>query len=177
MPNDSEISTVRRDDPDKMGWQRRRMALIVTLIGLATFVTPFVATDSEILGRTRWSPLQVILALHAGALPILHSLSAGPVSISIDMFFGIGAVYFLLTLITVAIVLFPSARFVGSSAAIGGAVVWGDAKYRYFDFQDAIYGAPRAYASGHQVHAGTHCLILLGVFGLLVFIAATKQLE
>jgi hypothetical protein len=149
----------------------------VTLIGLATFVTPFVATDSEILGRTRWSPLQVILALHAGALPILHSLSAGPVSISIDMFFGIGAVYFLLTLITVAIVFFPSARFVGSSAAIGGAVVWGDAKYRYFDFQDAIYGAPRAYASGHQVHAGTHCLILLGVLGLLVFIAATKQLE
>ncbi len=151
--------------------------MIVTLIGLATFVTPFVATDSEILGRSRWSPLQVILAVHAGTLPILHSLSPGLLVLGIDMFFGLGAVYFLLTLITAAIVFFPSARLVGASAAVGGAVVWGDAKYGYSDFQEAIYGAPRAFASGHQVHAGTLCLILLGVLGLLVFIAATKQLD
>jgi hypothetical protein len=74
-------------------------------------------------------------------------------------------------------VFLPSARFVGYAAAIGAALVFADARYRYPDLQDAIYGAPRSFVSGHQVHAGTYCLILLGVLGLLIWIAATKELD
>jgi len=166
-----------------MGWRRRRMALTVTLIGLATFFTPLVDTDSEVLGRTHWSPLQVVLAIHAGALPLGHAMLRDAmlrgqwVELGIDMFLGVGIVYFLLSLIAGAVVIFPSARFVGIAAGTGAAVTLGELRWEYFDFQEAIYGAPTAFVSGHRVHAGVNCLILLGMLVLLLFIAATKQLD
>jgi hypothetical protein len=177
VPKDSDGSNVETVDSTRMGLRRRRMALIVTLLGLATFVCPLVETDSEVLGRTRWSALQVILELHSGRLPIRHEMSPDYIFLGIDALLGFGTVYLLLSLIAAAIVFLPSARFVGSASLIGAAVVFGDAKYRYFDFQDGIYGAPSAFSSGHQVYAGIFCLILLGLLGLLAFIAATKQLD
>lgn len=176
-PKDSDDSAVETVDSTRMGWRRRRMALIVTLLALATFVVPLVETDTEVLGRTRWSALQVILALHAGRLPIRHEMPHGLMFLGIDALLGFGTVYFLLSLIAAAIVFLPSTRFVGFASIIGAAVVFGDAKYGYSDFQGAIYGAPPAFSSGHQVHAGIFCLILLGLLGLLAFIAATKQLD
>lgn len=177
MPDDSYVRTAAITDPAKMGWHRRKMALIVTLIGLATLVTPLVETDSEVLGRTRWSPLQVVLALHAGTLPIAHRMSRElAVSLAIDFLIGVGIVYFLLSLIAAAIAFLPSARFIGSAAAFGAAVVLGDGQFDYPDLQDAIYGEPSSFA-GHQVHAGTNGLILLGVLGLVVWIAASKELD
>lgn len=178
MPTDSDDSTdMTVIDSTRMGGRRRQAALIVTLIGLATFVTPLIETDSEVLGRMRWSPLQIIVALHAGTLPINRPMFPDPLAPAFDLLVGIGAVYFLLVLISAAIALFPSARFLGSASAIGAAVVLGNAQHRYFDLQEAIYGEPSAFTSGHQVHAGTNSLILLGVLGLLIFIAATKQLD
>jgi hypothetical protein len=180
VPKDSDDSTAKTVDPTRMGWRRRRMALIVTLIGLATFVNPLVETDSEILGRTRWSALQVIFALQAGRLPIRHMMSGGLTFLGIDALFGFGAAYLLLSLIAAAIVFSPSARLV-SGASVAGAffanVVYRRARFGFSDFQDAIYGAPPAFTSGHQAHVGTLCLILFGVFGLLVFIAVTEQLD
>ena len=174
--------------PTGMGSRRRRMALTVALIGLATFFAPLVETDSEVLGQVRWSPFQVILAIHAGTLPLSHAISrtgllsdeavrSDLVSLGIDALLGVGMVYFLLTLIAGATVIFPSARFVGSAAALGAAWTWGELKWEYPDFQSAIYGAPPAFASGNQVHAGVNCLFLLAALGALLFIAATKQLD
>src|SRR6185437_8417610 len=126
LNDDLEISTVGaepiepivRADPDKMGRRRRIFALIVTLYGLATFVTPFIATDTKILGHTRWSPLQIILALRAGTLPVSHSPYSGPVSFVIDLLLGIAVAYFFLIVIAAGILFFPSTRFIGSSATI-----------------------------------------------------------
>jgi hypothetical protein len=164
--------------PNRMGWRSRQTALILTLIGLATFVTPLIWTDSEILGRTRWSPLDVVSGLYAGTLPIAHGMSREVSAfLVIDFFLGLGVVYFLLCLVAAAIVFLPSTRFVGTAAGIGALVVLKDAQYEYGDLQDAIYGAPSSFVSGHQVHAGTNCMVLLIVLGLLVWIAATKELD
>lgn len=178
-PRNSEDSIVAIIDPNRMGSRRRQMALIVTLIGLATFVTPLMEIDSEVLGRTRWSPLQVIVALHAGGLPIHRPVATDHIFVLLgpEMLFGFGG-YFLLTLIAAAIVFSPSARFVGSSSALGAALTLGNGpRWAYFPFQEVIYGTTGAFADGHQVHAGIFCLVLLGVFGLLGFIAVTKQLD
>lgn len=177
VPKDSDDSAVETVDSTRMGWRRRRMALIVTLLGLATFVFPLVETDTQVLGRTRWSALQVILELHAGRLPIRPEIYPDHIFLGIDALLGFGTVYFLLSLIAVAIVFLPSTRLVGFASAIGAAAILGDAQYRYFDFHDAIYGASPAFSSGHQVHARTFSLILLGLLGLLAFIAGTKQLD
>ena len=178
MPNDSDVRTVKMAKPTRMGWRRRQMALIVTLIGLATFVTPLISTDSEVLGQTHWSPLQVISSLNAGTLPISQRMpQVLAVDLCIDFLTGVGVVYFLLGLVAAAIVFLPSARFVGAAAVTGAAVVLGDAQFHYHDLQDLLYSAPRSFASGHQVHAETNGLILLGVLGLLVWIAATKELD
>jgi hypothetical protein len=178
MLSDPDVRTAKMAEPTRMGWRRRQMALIATLAGLATFVIPSVWTDSEILGRTRWSPLQVILAVQAGTLPVDHRTpQVTAVFLGIDFFMGVGVVYCLLGLVAAAIVFLPSARFVGTAASIGAAVVLGEAQFEYQDLQEAIYGAPRSFASGHQVHAGADCLILLGVLGMLIWIAATKELD
>jgi hypothetical protein len=178
MLNDFDVGTDEAANPIRMGKQRRKMALLVTLIGLATFVTPLVWTDSEILGRTRWSPLGVISALFAGTLPIGHPMSRElALSLSIDFLMGVGVIYVLLGLVAAAILFLPSARFIGTAAAAGAAVVFGNARFRYPDLQDAIYGEPSSFVSGHEVHAGTNCVILLSVFGLLIWITATKELE
>jgi len=175
---DSEIRTDEIFTPGGMSRRRRLMALMVTLMGLATFVTPLVQTDSEVLGRTRWSPLQVALAVHAGTLPGDHLLLQPEIAFrSIEALLGLGIVYCLLSLVVAAIGVFPSARFVGSASAIGVAVILGEWRFRYADLQDSIYGASSSFVSGHHVHAGILCLVLLGVQLLLGFIAATKQLD
>jgi len=161
-----------------MGRQRRKAALIVTGLGLATFVSPLIWTDSEILGQTRWSPLQIVLALHAGTLPI----AARPprelaVSLGIDFLFGFGLVYLLLAIVAAAIVFLPSVRFIAGAAGTGAAIVLADAKFEFPDFQQMLYGMPSAFASDHQVHAVSLFVILLGVEVLLLWIAATKQLD
>jgi hypothetical protein len=97
--------------------------------------------------------------------------------LGVDFLIGIGVVYLLLGLVTAAILFLPSTRFIGSTSATGAAWVWGEARFRYQDLQDAIYGAPSSFISGQQVHAGTICLILLGVLLLLIWIAATRALD
>ncbi len=168
---------VEKIDPTQMGPRRRRMALLITLIGLATFVTPLIGTDPGDSGRTRWSPLQILLALHAGELPAHHTIPADRMFLGIDAFLGLGVVYILLGVIALAIMLSPSARFIASVAATGAAITLGSSRHGYFDLQETIYGSPGVFASGHQIHAGTNCLILVGVLGLLGFIAVTKQLD
>jgi hypothetical protein len=180
--SDSEFRIVAMSKPTELGARRRRMAMILTLIGLATFVNPLVSTDSEILGRTRWSPLQVVSAIRAGTLPVvsqLHQMSRGElgVNLSIDFLSGFGVVYLLLGLIAAAIVFFPSTRFIGGTSALTAAMLLGIVRSHYEDLQDVLYGAPSSFVSGHQVHAGILCSILLGVQLLLGFIVATKQID
>jgi peptidoglycan/LPS O-acetylase OafA/YrhL len=52
------------------GERRRRIAMGIVVLGLCSFFVPLIGTDPAVLGRVRWSPLDVLLQLHAGTLSI-----------------------------------------------------------------------------------------------------------
>jgi hypothetical protein len=157
-----------------MGRQRRRVTLVVTLLGLFTFVMRLISTDPKVLGHTLWSPLQVVIAILSGRLPLQPVQPVG--LLGVDALLGCGIVYLLLIAIAVAILVFPSGKFVGTAAALGGAMLLGSLQFQYPDLQDAIYGAPRAFASGH-VNGGVFTLTLLGVLALLLWVATSSGLD
>ncbi len=164
----------RRPWPGMMGWPRRRLELIVTLLGLLTFAMRLVSTDPKVLGQTFWSPLQVVTGILSGRLPLQPVQPAG--LLSIDLLFGSGIVYLFLIAIAVAILFFPSVKFVGISAAVCCAVMVANVQFQYPDLQEAIFGAPRAFASGH-VNGGVFALTLLGVLALLLWVATSSGLD
>lgn len=172
------VGSVESDaDSEKLSPRRRKMALFVALLGLSTFVSPMITTDTEILGHTRWSPLQIVLGLHAGRLPLPRWAPLSPVDLAIDVLFGLGTAYVLLTVVALAIAFFPFARFILYTASIGAAAILADGRNRFSDLQDLTYGVPAAFVSGHEVHGRTISLFLLGVLALIIWIAATKQLD
>jgi hypothetical protein len=146
--------------------------MAVTLLGLATFATPLVTTDPKLLGQTQWSPLQVVTAIISGTLPLQPVLPRE--LLGLDLLLGCGIVYLLLIVIVITILVYPSAKFIGAGAAAGCAVLIGSVLFRYADLQYAIYGAPRAVASG-QVNAGAFTLTLSGLLALLIVIAASSD--
>lgn len=170
-------STDSDADSEKLSPRRRKMALFVALLGLSTFASPMITTDSAIIGRTRWSPLQIILAVHAGTLPLPHWVPLSPANVAIDTFFGLGPVYVLLALITLAILFIPSPRLILSTAGIAAIGVLGEGRNRFRDLQELTYGTLPDFVSGHEVHGRTISLFLLGVLALIIWIAATKQLD
>jgi uncharacterized membrane protein YdjX (TVP38/TMEM64 family) len=159
--------------PARMRRRRRQMTLVVALIGLASFVTPLVQAE-PISGRMRWSPYQILVALHAGKLPIHQPVPAA--SLWIDVLMAFGPAYVLLIAIVVAAVFLPSARFVVASAAIAGGSLVGSLRFQGRELREAIYGAPGAF-TGHQVHVGTYCLVLLAVMAMLIYVGSTKELD
>jgi hypothetical protein len=160
----------------KLGRRRRGMVLIVTLIGLASFASPLIRTESPVLGRTRWSPLAVAVGVCEGALPFRSDPQSRVVLLGIDAVLGLTVAYPLLLAIGLAALVFPRAGFVGMAAALGAVALLSEGRLRYYDLQGFLYGEPWASAA-HAVHAGTLVLVLLGVFGLLLWISATKALD
>jgi hypothetical protein len=159
-----------------LGRRRRRMVLIVTFIGLASFASPLIKTDSPVLDRGRWSPLEVAIGVHNGSLPVHRELQGSGVELGLDQIFGCAPAYILLLAIAGAALVFPRADLVGVAAVLGALAAAEDGRLRYTDLQDFIYGEPYAFA-GHAVYAGALELVLLGVFGLLLWISVTKALD
>jgi hypothetical protein len=165
--------------PGILGARRRWLVLIVSVIGLATFVFPLIKADPAVFGRNEWAPLQVVTELYNGTLPARAypvDLNSRPVDLGLDIFFGCGTVYLLLLVIIAAAVLFPRAKFICGVAAWGGAAMCVEFRYQYSDIQSAIYGfAPLDL--GNQVNAPMLGSILLAVLVLLVLIASANALD
>ena len=145
---------LRRSSSGRLGRRRRWMALIVSSIGLATFFSPLIRTDSPILGRTQWSPLQIVLELHKGTLPVKGYLEPKSVFLTVDALFGCAPMYAMLLVILAAALLLPRVEVIALCAGMAGAAAYGEAKWGYSDLQDVLYGAPDAFVSGNRVHAG-----------------------
>lgn len=93
----------------------------------------------------------------------------------LDAVLGFGSMYALLFLIAAATLVFPRTNLVGMAAMLGMAPLYVEARRRNFPgVQDFFYGDSFA---APRVHAGALELIFLGVFGLLLWIAATKALD
>ena len=175
----------KASSPGKLGKHRRQMVLIMAFIGLLTSISPLIKTDPEVLGRTQWSPFQIAVELHKGALPVYLVPGSKPIGLWMDALMGFGAVYVLLLVIASAALFFPRSRLVAVAAALGAGSALGGIKFRFSCLLRTIFG-PQSWASydghsifvypdhviyGNGVDALTFFLILLGVFGLLAWIA------
>jgi hypothetical protein len=161
----------------RLGGRRRKMVLVIAMIGLTSFASPLIRTDSPVLGRTQWSPLQVVIDLHKGTLPDCQSYSelceppnTKLVYMTLDVTLGFGTAYAALLAIVVAALLLPRAEFVGASAGLAALLILKDGQYGFDDLQ-AFFG------SHHHAHGRALELALVGIFGLLIWISATKALD
>lgn len=158
-----------------MGRRRRRMAMVLTLMALGTFAMPLVGTTPKVLGRSHWSPLQMVTAMISGTLPLQHVI-APQVSFTIDALLGPGIIYPILIAIALAILMFPSEKFVGVGASLCCASIVGSFWWQYPELQEAIFGAPRAFASG-RVNGAFFTFTLGGLLVMLLLIAASRDEE
>ncbi len=167
--------------PGRLGRRRRQMILFISLMGLASFTLPLIKTDSPVLGRTQWSPLQIAIELHEGKLPGCDGPIGCDPGWSLVSFIlavamgGFGIAYGLMLAIAAATLLFPSAEFVIFAAGGGIVAMLAEGRSRFFDLQEFLYG-PYDFA-GQQVHAKALGLSLLGAFALLAWIGTTKALD
>ncbi len=53
-----------------LGTERKRLALVVILVGLATFLLPMVILNPPLQGRAQWWPLHIAEAVYVGELPV-----------------------------------------------------------------------------------------------------------
>lgn len=169
-------------EPRRLGPRRRQMALIVILMGLATFVTPLISTDSPVLGRTQWSPLEIAEGLSTGKLPIVRYATSNPayrrVELTLALSLGFGSIYLFLIGIAAAILFFPSPKFVGYSAGSAAAFILGELQfYDSSSLQMTLYGVPSVSSSDGRTHIGVFYMTLLTLCGLLALIAAWKELD
>jgi len=170
-----ETTPVPRRWAGMMGRRRRRMGMAFTLMALGTFAMPLIGTTPNVLGQSHLSPLQVVAAMISGTLP-LQPVIAPQVNFAIDVLLGPGIVYPLLIAIAVALLVFPSEKFVGAVASLGLAAIVGSFWWQYPELQEAIFGAPRAFASGH-VNGGVYSLTLGGLLVMLLLITISKDEE
>jgi hypothetical protein len=178
MPFDPIIRTFKTAEPVRLGGHRRQMALVVVLIGLGTFFAPLIRTDSAILGRTRWSQLDIMLAHRAGGLPIAHQ-TPGELDSSSGIAFLVatGLAFGAFGLIAVSAALFPSVRVVRFASGLGAVFVITSFQDRAGDYREVFYGDFTRFHTGPEVHTVAFCAIQLGACGLLGWIAATKELD
>jgi hypothetical protein len=57
---------------------RRAWCAFLLLLGLSTLWAPSISLEREVLGRTQWSPLQILSGIHSGRLPVTHFLGNMP---------------------------------------------------------------------------------------------------
>jgi hypothetical protein len=168
--------------PSCLGPRTRRMAILLTLVGLATFVVPLVGTNPAVMGQPRWSPMQIIGGLMNGNLPAAVLLTKtgdhaiGGLALVNSLLFGTLFEYAMLAAILV-FVLGSAQRFLIGAAASMGVLAALIEMRGYSDIQLAILGGAPGTVGGQQVQAMTLCMIFFAVMILLLVIASWRELE
>jgi hypothetical protein len=64
--------------PETLGARRKFWALTVVAVGLLTFFLPLITTDTVVLGKTKWSVMNLMSEVCSGELPPPSGLAVGP---------------------------------------------------------------------------------------------------
>jgi hypothetical protein len=173
-----------REDPgpSTLGPRTRQMTLLLTLVGLATFFVPLVETSVPVMGQSHWSPWQIAGGMMKGDLPaavLLTDRGLGAIRwltfVNTTLF---GALFIYIMLAAVLVVALGKAQRVilGGLAALG--MISALIELRGFsDLQLAILGGPPGSVGGQRVEAIAMGCVWFGVLGLVLVIAAWKELE
>jgi len=173
-PGEVDTAAPEAHRPVRLGSLARSLAVVATLLGLATFPLQLITTAAPVLGEMRWSPLELVTGILAGALP-LGAMGHLTLWVSLAAF-GFVFVYLALVGILVAVVVRPSSRFVLITALLAGSVITEDSFLRFDSFQRALCGSDSMAACGQTIHAGLWSAMLLSVMGVLIAIAALETI-
>jgi hypothetical protein len=177
-------SELVREDPalSALGSRSRPMTILLSLIGLVTFVVPLIGTNPTVMGQARWSPLEIVSGMFSGDLPAAVLLSGEGLrdlrwlAFVNTMLFGTVFAYIALAVILV-VALGKAQRLVIGAAAGLGLVASLIELRGYTDMQLALLGGPPSLVGGQQVQGMTLCVLLFAAMALLVVISAWKELD
>ena len=94
------------------------MALLLILLGLGTFFAPLFRTDPPVLGHTYWSPLEIVMQLQEGRLPVTAYRQHEPWAMDpVVWAFALQYAPLLVALVAVAVL--------SSTNLLRGAAIWG----------------------------------------------------
>jgi len=168
--------------PNRLGPRRRQMTLLLTVVGLATFVVPLITSVPAVMGRAQWSPWEMFMGVTGNTLPAAVILTAQGFHdvrwlIFVDSAM-LGALfdYAMLAAVLVSAMGHASRRVIGGAGALGvlGALVEMRGSQ---DFQLAIFGAMPDAVGGQHVRAMTWCVLMLAVMVLLLVVAVYTELD
>lgn len=176
------VKIARDKLPPALGARTRSMALLMSVLGLATFAVPLVNTSIPVLGRSQWSPLMMLEGLIAGNLPAAANLPPENAARFYELLlldsalFGALFVYGALAVILVYALRKPSRIVIGGAAGLGLVAALLE-MHGYADFQLALTGGPPDPAGGVHIVGLSYGLVMFVVMTLLLLIATVKELE
>lgn len=161
---------------ESLGRRRQMFATVVLLLGLLSFFLPLIKTAPPVMGRTLWSPWDITVEMCGGQLPPTTSGGLGARLFSIPIM--ISTIYVLQIVALLAVALRRSSAILKSMAAIGVFTSWFWRGDRVL-FEELFYGnfSYRDFSLVRRVSFGQHTLILLGMMGILWFIATNDDLD
>lgn len=159
---------------EPLGPRRRIFAIAVLMLGLFSFFLPLIKLDIPVLSKTQWSPFDITLKVYEGDLPVMGPTGRDLTSIPIM----IPALYLLELIALFSVVISRSPVTLKNIAVISVCTSWlwrGDRA----SFEELFYGkfSYRDFSLVTRVSFGQHTVILLGVMGILWFIAANSDLD
>ena len=172
-PGEVDMVGLETHRPARLGSLARSLAVVATLLGLATFPLQLITTAAPVLGEMRWSPLELLAGIMAGAPPVG---AMGHLTLWVSLaVFGFVFVYLALVAILLALVVRPSSRFVFITALLAASVITEDIFLHFASFQRALCGSYPS-ACGQTIHAGLWSAMLLSVMGVLIAIAGLETI-
>jgi len=103
-----------------MSRRARGYCIFLIFIGLFTFFSPSISTDTPVLGRSNWSPFEIVKEIHAGALPVRNEFRPALSQWRTNSFLLGISIHYLLLVVSLVLVVAPS----WPELAIPG-VIWG----------------------------------------------------
>lgn len=184
LQRETRVAEKLREDPTPkmLGPRSRQLALILTMVGLVTFVVPLITSVPAVMGRTEWSPWEMFMGVTGNTLPAAVILTdQGMHDVRWLIFVDtamLGAMfdYAVLAAVLISVLGKASRKVVGGAAALGMLATLVEMR-RCEDFQLAIFGGTPGSLGGQHVRAMTWCVVMLAVMALLLTIAVFKEFD
>lgn len=168
--------------PDRLGPRSRQMVLLLTVVGLATFMVPLFQAAPAVMGQAQWSPFQLFMGLTGKTLPTAVLLTAQGLRdvrwlvVMDTLLFGALFEYGVLASVLISVLGNASRMVVGCAGALGVLAALIEMR-GYDDIQLAIYGGLPATVGGQHVRGMTWSLLMLAVMGLTLVVSVYKELD